>query len=156
MKPSIIASSVLALGLISVSAAALAKDDEPNKCNELSVQISNKTGEICELITSPYQKHGRIKSGTQPAQMIPNGGTSVPFLMDRISGSVYGPDVVLEYECGNGKRVTIESQQKWCYFKAGDIHGTTLNRQNMHAHYRANQGSWLWDTHGTISWTLEN
>ncbi|MDF1757593.1 MAG: hypothetical protein P1U74_04790 [Legionellaceae bacterium] len=125
-------------------------DDTPNDCAFLSIMISNKTKEVCELVDKEV-KSGQFSSSTQAPALIPPGTSAYPFEMRQV---FYGPDVVLTYECGEGNVVTFESHQYLCVLKHGSLATKVLYSQNLHAKSRKDIGSYLWSKHGSINWTI--
>lgn len=126
------------------------QSDQPNNCVYLSILISNNTKTTCQLIDSQVL-YGRLSSSTQPPVLIPPGTSSYPFEMRQL---IYGPDIILTYECGAGHRVSIESQQDLCVMESGEITGKVLFSSDLSAKKIKNRGSYLWSRHGSIAWTL--
>jgi hypothetical protein len=126
-------------------------DAPPNNCVYLSVQISNNTNANCLLIDKQVM-HGRMSANTQAPVLIQAGDSAYPFEMRQ---QIYGPDIVLTYECGEGNQISFESQQDFCILKAGEISGNVLyTTTNLAAKSTKDRGSYLWNRHGAINWLL--
>lgn len=125
-------------------------DAPPNNCVYLSVMINNNTKTTCELVNKEVI-YGRMSSSTQVPVLIPPGTSSYPFEMRQV---LYGPDIVLTYECGAGRKITIESQQDFCALNSGEVSGKILFATNLSARSIRDRGSYFWNRHGSISWTL--
>jgi hypothetical protein len=134
------------------SAVNVLADSPPNRCQFLSLMISNNTKETCRLIDREL-KHGKMSSSTQVPALIMPGNSSYPFEMMQL---FYGPDIVLTYECGAGNVVTFESIQRLCVLKHGPIYGSVLYSQNLHAKQTKEPGSYIWGQHGSINWTISS
>lgn len=130
------------------SGIGFAADD--NNCGYLSIAISNNNPTSCTLVRKDI-RHGNMSSGTQVPGLIPAGGVSFPF---ELSQTIFGPSVVLTYQCADDQEITFESQQNLCFLSAGNITGTVYSARNMRAFYTSENGSYWWSSHGFISWTL--
>lgn len=133
------------------TAKALAPSfSDNNDCAYLSVMISNNTANNCEL-TQKTLVHGNMSSSSQVPLLISAYSSSNPFSLRQ---TLYGPDIILTYQCGPDTRITFESQQNVCYFSAGAINGTIHSHIGIHAEYTKEEGSAWWGRHGSISWKL--
>lgn len=141
--------TTLSTSLFALPQATTNMSDD-NDCAYLSVMISNNTDQNCEL-TAKNVVHGNMSSGSQVPELLPPHSSSHPF---NLRQTVYGPDIVLTYQCGVDARITVESQQNVCYFSAGTITGNVYSHLGMNASYTKEEGSAWWGRHGSISWKL--
>jgi len=124
--------------------------EQPNNCVYLSIMISNKTNSACELVDKQVI-YGRMSSSTQIPVLIPPKSSAATFEMRQM---IYGPDIILTYECGEGHTITFESQQDLCIMNPGVINAKILSKSNISGKYTADRGSYIWNRHGSINWTL--
>lgn len=150
MKKRVLCISIIALLFNSRAFTANQSSDPPNNCIYLSIMISNNTKETCQLIDSQVL-YGRMSSSTQAPVLIPPGTSAYPFEMRQL---VYGPDIILTYECGVGHRVSFETQQDLCVMISGEITGKVIYASDLSAKNTQKRGSYLWSTHGSIHWML--
>ncbi|MDP3705862.1 MAG: hypothetical protein Q8R24_08125 [Legionellaceae bacterium] len=136
--------------LVMIFAASAAMASAPNNCAFFSVMINNNTENTCQLIEKQVIQ-GTMSSSTQVPVLIPSGTSSYPFEMKQV---FYGPDIILTYECGQGRVITFESHQGLCVMDSGSITGSILSSSNLKARCVRDRGSYLWNQHGAINWTL--
>ena len=134
----------------SIAAPTLVHADYDN-CAYLSVVIANNGNEPCYL-TESYLKHGSLGYYDPVPEVIYPNTYSQPF---EVRQSIFGPDISLTYQCGQGRQITIESQQNFCLFMGGTITGMAYNNYYMGADYTKSEGSY-WGRHGEITWYLHS
>lgn len=117
-----------------------------NGCESLEIQIGNATNAACRLISTNII-HGSLVSA--PPAVILSGYTE----RFTIHQTVYGPHILLEYNCDN-KRIKIKTQQNFCFLKAGKITTETLYSAGVEAMATNIPGSYLWDKPGFANWTF--
>ncbi len=134
----------------------------------ISVVIKNNTQQTCHL-TQQILKQGELKSNEVPITVLP-GDETKPYKLQNF-GKI-GPDVVMSYQCGNDKFVTIESARFttstvvynppdfWGreYGKSIDtdhLIGAIVALSNMNAHYDLSDGDCSQDKPKSIVWTFE-
>lgn len=133
------------------SFSIVAGDNPPNRCAFFSVMISNNTHFVCKLINKEII-YGKISSSEQVPALILPGNSSAPFEMKQI---LAGPEILVSYECGKGKKITFRSKQGYCAGIHGDIKGNVLSAYNLIANYTKKNGSFIWNERGEISWVIE-
>lgn len=123
-----------------------------NDCTHLGVQVQNRTGDVCTLIS--YQtKQGNLNHVTPNThQLVPNA--SQTFQMAQTYSE--SPTVVLNYSC-NGHHITLESHQNYCLFEAGNIRGQVISADPLiAASSTTHLGSYSNNYQGQIYWILQN
>lgn len=131
------------LGLLTLSSEAISR----NACATIHIQIANMTESKCTLAKSDLL-HGYLDS-SPPLTILANDSKNFD-----ITQTVFGPDVTLEYNCGD-ESIIIESQQNYCYMLSGSVKGKIISKTpNIRAFYTADEGSYFWQQPGTINWTL--
>jgi hypothetical protein len=133
-----------------IATSASLASTPPNNCVYFSVMINNDTDSTCQLIAKQVNG-GVMSSGTQVPVLIRPGDSSYPFEMRQV---FYGPDIILTYECGQGRVITFQSHQGLCVMDPGTVTGTILSSSNLNAKCVKDRGSYIWDQHGAINWTL--
>jgi hypothetical protein len=122
-----------------------------NGCGRLGVQILNHTNTLCVV------KNIKMIKG-EVAYMIPN----ITVLPPNVSQTIFieqawlsGPDMIVDYECGS-KKISIESQQNYCLFQSGDVHGQIVSVEGgLRATYAFSTGSYSQRFPGHIYWEFE-
>ncbi len=120
-----------------------------NHCYELDVTLINKTGHRC-VLQNQKLVHGQLSHHSQFSATLAINQESSPVI---IKQTAFGPKLRLKYQCGN-KYISIESDQSLCFLKAGHVSTHILEAYNMGAQPISQEGSFLWQRHGSIQWTL--
>lgn len=134
----------------SLLAGVVHADAYENNCGNLSITITNTTGEPCTLMNS-YLYHGYYLLSSSTPTFIPPGTVAGPIFLEQ---GIFGPELELTYSCGFNRLVTFSSKQNYCFLSAGQVYGQVQYSQNVRADYQAMSGSWLWSQHGNINWQL--
>lgn len=134
------------LGFFAFSTQAFSEN-----CGQLHVLISNHASDACTLVAQTLI-HGQLESGSSIPTYIPAKTDAKSFSLAQMG---YGPDLLLTYQCGEGKKITFESQQDSCYYKAGDVKGTLLDATNMDGFNQIQTGDFSGKA-GIISWIFED
>lgn len=136
--------------------------------SSISVVIKNNTPQMCRL-TQQILKQGEMKSNEVPITILP-GTESKPYQLQNFGKT--GPDIVLSYQCGEDKFVSIESARFttttmvskppdfWgrIYGKSVDeehVIGAIVALSNINAHYETSQDDCSQNKPSTIVWTFE-
>lgn len=135
-----------ALGLV-----AFASQGFSENCGQFHILISNHTSDTCTLVAQTVI-HGQLESGVSIPTVIEAKTDAKAFVMSQLG---YGPDLLLTYQCGEGKKITFESQQDACYYKAGEIKATLLDASNMDGFSQVQTGD-LSGKAGIVSWIFED
>ena len=138
--------SLCALALLGLSAQGFSEN-----CGQLHILISNHTSNDCTLVAQTVI-HGSLESGISIPTHIDAKTDAKAFIMSQMG---YGPDILLTYQCGEGKKITFESQQDACYYKAGEIKATLLDASNMDGFSQVQSGD-LSGKAGIVSWIFED
>ena len=144
---------VVSLGLLTLITGVIYTGEASANCNDLNINISNLTQNACKLIKSEI-KHGYFHFHTFPPPYIPANSANMQRVI--VESSVYGADLTLTYECGEGRRVTFNSRQEYNLFQAGDISGQVIDAHNLNANYSITQGTCWGGQPGIINWMLED
>lgn len=121
-------------------------------CNDLEVSIANVTEHNCRLIAVNFI-HGELNSTTIPEVIAPN--TSRSFMVT--TTGLYGPSLMVAYDCGCDGSVNIVSSQNYCLFKAADVTGSVNLVNDLQADYTVQPGDWNMFSHGlhgAIHWSI--
>jgi len=143
--------STLTLALI-ISPLSYAGDY--NGCKNLNIRISNSTDKLCTLVNANVIHGKYYLNTTAPADIAP--GASSKFVMTNQDAVTRGPEVQLEYQCGENSYFRIRSQQNYCMFAAGDINATVLTQMNLNVTSKTYKGAY-WFTGsmpGSVEWTI--
>ena len=152
------------------SALAFDHIDYMNCGYSFTIGIKNNTQQTCQL-TQQIIKQGDIKSKEIPLTL-PPGEESKPYKIHDFKPT--GPDVLLSYQCGDDKFVTIETLRFTTYTRASkpvswDIWGRTwytnipeyhmigsiLSLSNINAHYETSQEDCSQNIPSSIVWTFD-
>lgn len=122
-------------------------------CVFLDIRIKNQLQSTCqlaalELISGSilYKNINRLPISIAPGQL------TAPFTISELNWDE-NADLSLTYDCGENKRITIESEKGLCRRNAV-VQGTVLLSQNMNATYDATNGLYWGNQPATITWTL--
>lgn len=147
--------AMLMTALLLTTAVYADGDDKPkpSNCGKLNVLITNATNKLCSL-QSQVLNHGFFMYTSSAPAFIPAGVTAHPFILTQ--SMIFGPDIDLTYRCGDDSFITIHSKQNYCFWSGGNITGSVLNANRLHASYSATTGSAFWNQHGSINWVISN
>ncbi len=127
--------------------------DELPKCpdyRKFDIYVQNNTGHVCVLLSQTLRR-GYMNSDTNTVSIQPN----VKTLAYKIDDFPFqGSDVVLSYQCGPDKFITIESERDvW----AGDhkyVKGWIWSIAGMDTEYTSEYGSCQTNQSANIIWTF--
>jgi hypothetical protein len=119
-------------------------------CQDLFLTIQNDTNDVCTLTTFDLN-HGHYTEERMNFKSIPAHTTALPLYLTQ---TVYGPEITMSFDCGNGKTVTIYSQQNYCSSMSGDVTAKVLNQYGMKATYTAQEGDYAWGQSGSVQWVF--
>ena len=115
------------------------------RCGELHVRILTTPDKHC-VLTHTTILHGHLAGGS----IIPAAITHTPdgFVMLQ---TIYGPDLELAYKCNNAEPVSIHMSQEYCFVRGGVIRASSSSPD---VHVSKLEGSYLFDTPGSVTWIL--
>ncbi|WP_133129302.1 hypothetical protein [Legionella yabuuchiae] len=123
---------------------------ESNNCENFNVLITNNTNHTCKLLRHSLNS-GYYKYTSSVPAFIPANTTTYPITLTQ---GMMGPELILSYECGDRKIITLRSKQNLCFFHAGDVQGQVLELHHLNADYTGHVGSFFWSQHGTLQWII--
>ena len=137
----------LVAGLVSLNAFAGTSMKDDVGAGRMHVQITNFSGENCALVyPSPELLHGSYDSLPPQSLMI---NESKSFDVHQVG---FGPDVILNYGCGDNKNVRFEVQQDLAIFIAHKPTVTTLSSHGLKVSYDSTEGAmWFWNSPGLVN-----
>ncbi len=119
-------------------------------CDDLTIVITNTTTNGCSL-TQQNLKHGYFPY----YYFAPTYIKASEAVATLVAQNFYGPELELTYSCGEGKSITINSQQNWSFLSAGDVHGQIVNATSMSADFQVVNGSCFNSQPGQLLWKLK-
>ena len=154
--------------LILVCPVAVSAADALYCSSSISVVIKNNTQQTCHL-TQQILKQGEMKSNEVPITILP-GNESKPYQIHNFGKT--GPDIVLSYQCGEDKFVSIESARFttttvvstgpdfWGKIYGRDVDeehliGAIVSLSNINAHYETSLDDCSQNKPSSIIWTFE-
>jgi hypothetical protein len=137
------------LSLISFVSSSVALADDDINYIYFHIQISNQTSSACILTEQDVE--GGLLDTPPPTSILPED--SQRFDMHQ---AFYGPSIILSYQCGT-EMIRFISRQGLSILGAGSITGEVLTPKtnNIDATYEAIQGSAMWNTTGSINWSIK-
>ncbi|PJD93604.1 MAG: hypothetical protein CK424_02045 [Legionella sp.] len=120
-------------------------------CLHLEITIKNNTQNTCYLIEHEAQS-GFIYSEKHDLafKILPGEESSV---LDLINGLSSGPNIDLQYECGEGRYITLHTEKNMC----GNDNTTTaflLSAANLSANPETTPASYWSNKPATVHWTI--
>lgn len=150
--------------------SALAYDARSMYCHySFALVIKNNTQQTCSL-NQQIIKQGEIYSKEIPLTLLP-GEESKPY--EFLDYEPTGPDVVLSYQCGDDKFVTVETlrfrtdtlspkpeydfwgRKRYLYITEYHMIGSIISLSNINAHYETSPGDCSKDIPSSIVWTFD-
>ncbi|GGI75236.1 hypothetical protein [Legionella impletisoli] len=140
---------VLALGAI-LTILSLESYADSNNCENFNVLITNNTNQTCRLLNHSLNA-GYYKYTSSVPVFIPANTTTYPITLTQ---GIMGPELILSYDCGEHRTITLRSKQTLCFFHAGDVQGQVLAAHHLNADYIGHTGSFFWSQHGSLQWRI--
>ena len=118
------------------------------QCMHLKIRIKNNTSSTCYLSKTQFN-HGAADNIEYLPQELLSGQESLPFSIHEDFS--HGPSITLTYVCGEGKYITIKSEQPICRKYTKRTKGTIISSEQIDAQLTTTNPSYFGGLPGTIN-----